>query len=309
MHTTPPNIYNVMNLIDAANLNPNKTKILYCIIVRVNKNRWKPAPVTGAVAGRGMCKETFLKERKSLVAEGWIVMRPGQWKTAQPVYDLGPRFNINDNAKTENEMRSRENIRQLVVTIDKDYPDFSGFCARYKWDKAVELFKAEHPELALAEWPVDSIGDPANREQAHGMMVELHRRKKKKPAAKVSRHDPTPDAWAPFYLFVDMWRLSYPKKAGRASIIAAVKDLIKDKEQWTPEQVKALQDTINNHTAAYVASFNSDYTYMVSPVNYFAAEKWTEKVSVKQDKADVHRKMAGAHAVPNMPKVTTIRVN
>ena len=303
------NIYNVINLIDAANLNPNKTKILYCIIVRVNKNRWNPAPITGAVAGRGMCKDTFLKERKALIAEGWIVMRPGQWKTALPVYDLGPIFNIDNNAKTETEVRNRENILELVVEIDKQYPDFSGFCARYKWDKAIEFFKAEHPELAAQEWPVDSIGDPANREEAHGMMVELHRRKKEKPVAKMSRLAPTPDAWSLFYLFVDVWRLTYPKKASRATIINAVKDLTKGKGQWTPEQVKALQDTITNHTAAYVASFGGDYTYMVSPVNYFAAEKWTEKVSVKRDKTDVNCKTAGAHATPNMPKITTIRVN
>jgi hypothetical protein len=306
------NIFKVLDLMDAAGLNANQTLLLHTVIVRLNRNFWKPVSITGEKAGRGMSKNTFLKVRKSLCEDGWIVKRDGQWKTALPVYDLGPRFNINDNAKTENEMRSRENIRELVVAIDKDYPDFSGFCARYKWDKAIELFKAEHPELTMAEWPVDSIGDPANREQAHGMMVELHRRKKKKPAEKVDRQATLPEAWSPFYLFVDMWRLSYPKKGNRASIITAVKDLIKGKEEWAPEQVKALQDIITSHTAAYVASFSGDYTYMVSPVNYFAAEKWTEKVSVKQpkrDKTDVHQKMAGAHAVPNMPKITTIKVN
>ena len=302
-------IYDVINLIDEANLNPNQMKILYCIVVRVNRNFWKPVPVTGAIAGRGMSKDTFLKERKYLHANGWIVMRPGQWKTAQPVYDLGPKFDNDEHAKTETEMRSREDIRELVIRIDRQYPDFSAFCAHYKWDKAVELFRAEHPELALAEWPVDSIGDPANREQAHGMMVEVHRRKKRSTPAKPVKQTSTPDAWSPFYLFVDMWRVTYPKKAGRAAITAAVKDLIKGKEQWAPEQVKALQDTITSHTAAYVASFGGDYTYMVSPVNYFAAEKWTEKVSAKRDKNDVHYKTAGAHAIRNMPKITTIRVN
>ena len=306
------NIYNVLNLMDAAGLNANQTLLLHTVIVRLNRNYWKPVPIGGETVGRGMSKNTFLKVRKSLCEGGWLVMRPGQWKTAQPVYDLGPRLKINEGAKTENEMRSRENIRQLVVAIDKDYPDFSGFCARYKWDRAVELFKAEHTELTVTEWPVDSIGDPANREQAHGMMVELHRRKKKSAPAKTATQATTPEAWTPFYLFVDMWRLSYPKKASRVNLMAAVKDLIQGKEQWAPEQVKALQDTITNHTTAYVASFSGDYTYMVSPVNYFAAEKWTEKVSVKQpkrDKTDVHQKMAGAHAVPNMPKVTTMKVN
>ena len=303
------NIFRVLELMDAAELNANQTLFMHTVIVRLNRNFWKPVSINGEAAGRGMSKNTFLKVRKSLREEGWIVMRDGQWKTAHPVYDLGPRFNINNNAKTENEMRSRENIRERVVEIDREYPDFSGFCARYKWDRAVELFKAEHPELVIAEWPVDSIGDPANREQAYSMMVELHRRKKKKPAAKVDKHTSTSDTWVSFYLFVDMWRLSYPKKSGRAAIMGAVKDLIKCREQWTPEQVKALQDAITNHTAAYVASFGGDYTYMVSPVNYFAAEKWTERVSLKKDKKDVHRKMAGAHAVPNMPKVTTITVN
>ena len=309
MRTTPPDIYNVMNLIDAANLNPNKTKILYCIIVRLNKKRWSPVPVAGAVAGRGMCKETFLKERKALIAEGWIVMRPGQWKTAQPVYDLGPKFNEKSTFKTEKEMRGRDDIRDLVIEIDRQYPDFSGFCARYKWDRAIEIMKARHPELAVSEWPVDSIGDPVNRELAHEMMVELHRRKKEKPVAKVERTVRPADVWTPFYTFVDLWRLTYPKKASRAIIVKAVKDLAKGKEQWAPEQVKALQETITGHTAAYVASFGGDYTYMVSPVNYFAAEKWTEKVSVKRDKNDVHYKTAGAHAIRNMPKITTIRVN
>ena len=306
------NIFKALDLMDAAGLNANQTLLLHRVIVRLNRNFWKPVSITGEAAGRGMSKNTFLKVRKSLCADGWIVMRPGQWKTALPVYDLGPRFNINNDAKTENEMRNRERIRELMVEIDGQYPDFSGFCARYKWDKAIEFFKAEHPELAAREWPVDSVGDPVNREQAHDMMVEVHRRKKKKPAVKVDRQATLPEAWSPFYLFVDMWRVSYPKKAGRATIINAVKDIIKGKEQWAPEQVKALQDTITNHTTAYVASFSGDYTYMVSPVNYFAAEKWTEKVSVKQhkyDKTDVHHKMAGAHAVPNMPKVTTIRVN
>ena len=303
------NIFKLLDLMYVAGLNANQTLFLHTIIVKLNRNFWKPVSITSDEAGRGMSKNTFLKVRKSLCESGWIVMRPGQWKTAQPVYNLGPRFNINKNAKTENEMRSRENIRELVVKIDREYPDFSGFCAHYKWDKAVKLFRSEHPELAATEWPVDSIGDPANREQAHSMMVELHRRKKKTAPTIAVKHTSTPDAWAPFYLFVDMWRVSYPKKAGRAAITAAVKDLIKGKEPWLPEQVKALQDTITSHTAAYVASFSGDYTYMVSPVNYFAAEKWTEKVSVKRDKNDVHYKNAGAHAIRNMPKITSIKGN
>ena len=302
------NIFKVLELIDMAKLNANQTLLLHTIMVRLNKKFWEPVSITGEVAGRGMSKNTFLKVRKFLVADGWIVMRRGHWKTDLPVYDLGPRFDICKNVKTEEEMRNRDDIKDLIIEIDKHYPDFSELCAAHKWDKAIEVMKARHPELAMSEWPVDSIGDPKNRKEAYEMMAKLHERKNGTGTTALASA-PVPDVWADFHLFVDLWRLTYPKKAGRAAVMKAVKDFIKGKKQWTPEQVKALQDTITAHTAAYVASFNGDFTYMVSPANYFAAEKWTEKVSVKRDKNDVNCKTAGAHAIPNMPKITTVRFN
>ena len=301
------NIYDVMNLIDAANLNPNKTKIIYCIIVRVNRNRWAPVPVTGAVAGRGMCKETFLKERRSLVDDGWIVMSAGKWKTSAPLYYLGPRFN-NAKPQTGKEMRNRDEIKKLVIEIDQQYPDFSELCARHTWDKAIEVLKAKHPELQLNEWAVDSIGDPANRKEAHEMFVKLHEKKggQSVVAPKLAQPD---SSWTPFHLFVDTWLLTYPKKASKASVRAAVKEFIADKKHWTSEQVKELQDKIEAHTRAYVASFGDDIKYMVSPANYFASEKWTEKVPVKYDKTDINYKTAGAPTRPNMPSIKTIKAN
>jgi hypothetical protein len=300
-------IFRIMDLIDMANLNSHQTKILYCIIVRLNRNYWNPVPIEASVAGRDMCKNTFLKERKALTADGWIVVQPGKWKTAPAIYNLGPKFKINKNTKKENEMRSRDAIKALVIDIDKQYPDFSSFCAKYKWDRAVEALKAEHPELALSEWPVDSIGDPANRNQAHEMLVKLNR--KKRPSQTDERLAEPQGAWSVFDVFVEIWLLSYPKKSSKAAVRAAVKEFRKGKEQWTPEQVKALQKMITTHTVAYVASFGGDIRFMVSPVNYFAAEKWTEKLSVKYDKTDVNYKTAGAPAKPNMPSIKTIKAN
>jgi hypothetical protein len=106
-----------------------------------------------------------------------------------------------------------------------------------------------------------------------------------------------------------MWLLTYPKKTSKASVRTAVKEFISYKDQWTASQVRGLQDTIEAHTKAYAASFGDDIKYMVSPANYFAAEKWTEKVSVKYDKTDLNYKSAGALARPNMPAVTTIKAN
>jgi hypothetical protein len=106
-----------------------------------------------------------------------------------------------------------------------------------------------------------------------------------------------------------MWLLLYPKKASKAAVKAAVKEFISDKDQWTPAQVQDLQDKIEAHTKDYVTSFGDDIKYMVSPTNYFASEKWTEKLSVKYDKTDVNCKTAGAPARPNMPIVTTIKAN
>jgi histidinol dehydrogenase len=220
------------------------------------------------------------------------------------VYGLGPRFN-NTKSQKGKEMRSRDEVKKLVIEIDQQYPEFSELCTHHKWDMAIEIHKAGHPELHLNKWAVDSIGDPVNRKQAHEMFVKLHAKRGGQTAISAK---PT-DVWLPFHVFVDMWLLTYPKKASKASVRAAVKEFIKDKDQWTPDQVKSLQDTIEAHTNAYTASFNEDIKYMVSPANYFAAEKWTEKVSVKYDKSDVNYKSAGAPARPNMPSVTTIKAN
>jgi hypothetical protein len=160
----------------------------------------------------------------------------------------------------------------------------------------------------LHEWAVDSIGDPVNRKQAHEMFIKLHAKKGGSASATTKMSEPT-SSWTPFHLFVDMWLLTYPKKASKAAVRAAVKEFIADKEQWTPEQVKDLQDKIETHAKAYTVSFGDDIKYMVSPANYFASEKWTEKVPVKYDKTDVNYKTAGAPARPNMPAVITIKAN
>jgi hypothetical protein len=302
-----PDIYKVIHTINTPDLSANQAKILLCIIDMLNVNRWKAVPITAAIAGVGMSKNTFLKERRALVDDGWIVIRQGEWKTTAPVYDLGPRFN-NTKLKKGKEMRSPEEIKKLVIEIDQQYPHFSELCARHKWDKAIEVLKAGHPELQLSHWAVDSIGDPENRKQAHEMFVKLHSRKGGQAVVtpKLARPD---SSWTPFHLFVDMWLLSYPKKASKASVRTAVKEFIADKEQWTPGQVKDLQDKIEAHSRDYVATFGDDIKYMVSPANYFASEKWTEKVSVKYDKTDINYKTAGAPARPNMPAVTTIKAN
>ena len=140
-----------------------------------------------------------------------------------------------------------------------------------------------------------------------GKNLKLHR--KKRPTRKTEKLAEPLGAWSEFNLFVDMWQLSYPKKATKAAVRAAVSEFRKGKELWTGEQVKGLQENITTHTAAYVASFGGDIRFMVSPVNYFAAEKWTERLSVKYDKTDVNYKTAGAPARPNMPSITTIKVN
>lgn len=302
-----PDIYKVIHTINTPDLSANQAKILLCIIDMLNAHRWNAVPITGAIAGIGMSKNTFLKERRALVDNGWVVMRQGEWKTTAPVYDLGPRFN-NTKLQTGKEMRSREEIKKLVIEIDHQYPDFSELCTLHKWDKAIEVLKARHTELQLVEWPVDSIGDPVNRKQAHEMFVKLHAKKGGQTVGSAKLADPY-GSWTPFYLFVDMWLLSYPKKASKASVRAAVKEFIADKEKWTPAQVKDLQDKIEAHTRAYVGTFGDDIKYMVSPANYFASEKWTEKLSVKYDKTDVNYKTAGAPARPNMPAVTTIKAN
>ena len=297
-----------MNLMDAAELNGNQTLLLHTILVRLNKNFWNPVSISGEIAGRGMSKNTFLKVRKWLCEEGWIVMRAGEWRTAHPAYSLGSKFNESKSAKTEKEMRSPKEIKKLVIEIDQQYPEFSELCSRHKWDKAIEVLKAGHPELQMEEWAVDSIGDPANRKEAHEMFVKLHT-KKGGQAMETTKLAGPDGPWTSFYLFVDMWLLSYPKRASKASVKAAVKEFITDKDQWTPAQVKDLQDKIEAHTRAYVASFDDDIKYMVSPANYFASEKWTEKVPVKYDKTDMNYKTAGAHARPNIPSVTTIKAN
>ena len=139
------------------------------------------------------------------------------------------------------------------------------------------------------------------------MLVKLHKRKKSASSKNKKAIPLISEPWVAFTLFVDVWRLSYPKKAARAPVLNAIKDFIRGKEQWTIEQVKVLEQTITAHTTAYINSFGSDFTYMVSPVNYFASEKWTERVSLKQDRTDVNSKSAGAPAKPNMPKITTIK--
>lgn len=233
-------IYRVMNTIDAADLSANKVKMLYGIIVRLNRNFWKPVAIPASVTGRGMGKDTFLKERRALVEEGWISMIPGKWKTAPPVYDLGPGFKMDNKVKTE-EVSMREDIRGKVT---------------------------EQTKQAAA-----------------------------------------PSAWNSFDDFVEQWRLTYPKKASRQSIKNAIKDFVRGKDDWMAEQVKNLQDAINTHTAAYIASFDGNTRYMVSPVNYFASEKWREKLPVASSTKDLNFKSAGAHPVRNLPKVTVIEVN
>ena len=300
-------IYAVLNVSEELHLSANEALVFLNIIARLNRRFWQPVAIRQEVAGRGMHRATFFSVRKRLVEIGALTYSPGQWKTAPPIYGLGPRFN-NNKPLAGKEMRNPKEIKKLVIEIDQQYPEFSALCARHKWDKEIEVLKAGHPELQLSEWAVDSIGDPENRKQAHEMFVKLH--SKKEGQALMTPKLAGPDSpWTPFHLFVDMWLLFYPRKASKASVRAAVKEFIADKEQWTPAQVKDLQDKIETHTRAYVASFGDDHTYMVSPVNYFAAEKWTEKVSVKYDKTDVNYKMAGAHARPNIPSVTTIKAN
>lgn len=302
-------IYTLFEVSEKLRLDANEALVFLNVIIRLNRKFWQPVAIKQDVAGRGMRRKTFFSARKRLVDMGALTYRPGLWKTAPPLYGLGPRFNDDkEYAKTEKEMRDKKAIRELVIEIDLQYPDFSELCAAHKWDKAIEVMKARHPELAVSEWPVDSIGDPKNRKEAYEMMVKLHERKNGTGTMALASA-PVPDVWADFYLFVDLWRLTYPKKAGRALIMKTVKDFIKGKKQWTHEQVKALEETITAHTTSYVASFAGEFTYMVSPVNYFAAEKWTEKVSVKRDKTDVNSKTAGAHAITNMPKIRTIKAN
>jgi len=115
-------------------------------------------------------------------------------------------------------------------------------------------------------------------------------------------------AWTDFYLFVDLWRLTYPKKAGRAAVMKAVKDFVKGSAMDTRTS-EGLAGYHHDTHGCIRGLIQRDFTYMVSPANYFAAEKWTEKAFVKRDKNDVHCKTAGAHAIPNMPKITTIRFN
>jgi hypothetical protein len=168
-----PDIFKLIDSINTPELSGNQTKILICIIDMLNKNYWKPVSITGAIAGRGMSKDTFLKERRALANGDWIMMRAGQWKTSAPVYGLGARFN-NTKPHTGKEMRSRLEIKKLVIEIDQQYPEFAELCSLYSWDKAIEVLKAGHPELQLNEWAVDSIGDPVNRKLAHEMFVKLH---------------------------------------------------------------------------------------------------------------------------------------
>ena len=299
-------LYKADNRLHFLELSNAEHRVLSIIKWYVNRERWGPAAIPESAFRRVMSKNTFLAARQKLIHAGHITMTAGRWKTDAPVYNIF----TTEPYKTETIVRTEDEIREIVKDIDRQHPDFSRYCAKNSWDTAIRKFRAAHPELGV--WGIDSIGDPDNRLFAHERFRWLHNRKTELPAGAESIQ-PRPlkpaSAWESFYLFVDLWRLTYPKKAGRAAIMKAVKDFIKGKEQWTPEHVKALQDTITNHTAAYVASFGGDYTYMVSPVNYFAAEKWTEKVSAKRDKNDVHYKNAGAHAIRNMPKITTIRVN
>ncbi len=300
-------IYAVLNVSEELHLSANEALVFLNIIARLNRRFWQPVAIRQEVAGRGMHRETFFSVRKRLVEIGALTYSPGQWKTAPPIYGLGPRFN-NNKPLAGKEMRNPKDLKKLVIEIDQQYPEFSALCARHKWDKAIEVLKAGHPELQLNEWAVDSIGDPANRKEAHEMFVKLHN--KKGGQVVVTPKLAAPDGpWTSFYLFVDMWLLSYPKRASKASVKAAVKEFITDKDQWTPAQVKDLQDKIETHTRAYVASFDDDIKYMVSPANYFAAEKWTEKVPVKYDKTDMNYKTAGAPVRPNMPAVLMIKAN
>lgn len=302
------NLYEADDKLQSLDVSNAEFRVLSIVKHYVNKKHWKPAAIPESAFEWAMSKPTFLTARKHLVELGYLAVTPGRWKTDSPVYDLGPVLKIGNNAKKEDKMRDKKAIRELVIEIDQQYPDFSELCSLYSWDKAIEVLKAGHPELQLLDWAVDSIGDPVNRKQAHEMFIKLHVKKGGQPVGTVKLGEPD-GPWTPFYLFVDMWLLSYPKKAIKASVKAAVREFIRDKDQWTPAQVKDLQDKIEAHTRAYAASFADDIKYMVSPANYFASEKWTEKVPVKYDKTDVNYKTAGAPARPNMPSITTIKAN
>ena len=290
-------LFAIDGIIEKSKLCPSSFRLLHRVVTRLNWKKWQPVSISISKASEGMSKPTFLKARKELKRDGWLNVETGTYDV-MAVYSLGPRF---DEIEKTEDMRERDDIKTLVMETDREYPDFSAFCAAWSWPAAIKKFKVVHPELLGRVWPIDSIGDPDNQQTAHEMFVKLNGGKVE--LGLSGKLAPAVSVWAPFEIFIDMWLLDYPKKSSRKLVTAEIKAFTRANAGWTAEQVSELQQKITTHTAAYIRQ--TDAQYVCAPHNYIAARKWTEKLFTKAG----DYKQAGAHAVMNLPKSTKVVYN
>ena len=91
--------------------------------------------------------------------------------------------------------------------------------------------------------------------------------------------------WKDFNKWLGELMKTYPKR-GRPNIIwNAVNDFIKERKDWSPNQINDLRNKITEHLHWYLDPVYQDQTFVVFLHNYFAAEKWLEqKPKLKSDK-------------------------